>query len=74
MVVEHAPRTVGAGSRTKGVGSTGLGHTIAGKRCTSHRSKGVLAGRTRALCWKMTMPYSSSLTGTQVVPIIVTAF
>ncbi len=34
----------------------------------------VLAGRTRALCWQMTMPYSTSLTGTQVVPIIVTAF
>ena len=34
----------------------------------------VLAGRTRALCWKMTMPYSTSFTGTQVVPIVVTAF
>ena len=34
----------------------------------------VLAGRTRALCWQMTMPTSTSFTGTQVVPIIVTAF
>ena len=34
----------------------------------------VTAGRTRALCWQMTMPTSTSFTGTQVVPIIVTAF
>jgi hypothetical protein len=32
------------------------------------------AGSFRALCWKMSMPTSTSLTGTQVVPIIVTAF
>jgi hypothetical protein len=32
------------------------------------------AGSSRALCWKMTMPTSTSFTGTQVVPIIVTAF
>jgi hypothetical protein len=32
------------------------------------------AGSFRALCWKMSMPTSTSLTGTQVVPIVVTAF
>ena len=51
---------------TLGAGGTPANPDTAGNR--------VLAGRTRALCWKMTMPYSTSLTGTQVVPIIVTAF
>ena len=32
------------------------------------------AGSSRALCWKMTMPTSTSLIGTQVVPVVVTAF
>jgi hypothetical protein len=32
------------------------------------------AGRSRALCWQLTMPYSTSYTGTQVIPIVVTAF
>jgi hypothetical protein len=34
----------------------------------------MLAGRERALCWQMTMPTSTSFVGTQVVPIVVTAF
>ncbi len=34
----------------------------------------ILAGRTRALCWQLTMPTSTSLTGTQVVPVVVTAY
>ena len=37
-------RWVGAGSRPKGASSLRLRHTIAGRRCTSHRSKGALAG------------------------------
>ena len=37
-------------------------------------SNRVSAGTTRALCWKLTMPTSTALTGTQVVPVIVTAF
>jgi hypothetical protein len=32
------------------------------------------AGRSRALCWQLTMPTSTSFVGTQVVPIVVTAF
>ncbi|MFI5344816.1 MAG: hypothetical protein ACHQ51_00430 [Elusimicrobiota bacterium] len=32
------------------------------------------AGSSRALCWQLTFPTSTSFTGTQVVPIIVTAF
>ena len=32
------------------------------------------AGSQRALCWKMTMPTSTSLTSKQIVPIVVTAF
>lgn len=32
------------------------------------------AGSARALCWNLTMPTSTSLTGTQVVPVVVTAF
>ncbi|MDE2511401.1 MAG: hypothetical protein KGL74_09785 [Elusimicrobia bacterium] len=32
------------------------------------------AGSSRALCWQLTLPTSTSFTGTQVVPIIVTAF
>ncbi len=32
------------------------------------------AGGARALCWRLTMPTSSSLTGTQVVPVVVTAY
>ena len=34
----------------------------------------MLAGRSRALCWMLTMPTSTSFTGTQVVPVIVTAY
>ena len=34
----------------------------------------MLAGRERALCWKLTMPTSTSFTGHQIVPIVVTAF
>ena len=32
------------------------------------------AGSSRALCWRLTMPQSTSFTGIEVVPIIVTAF
>ena len=32
------------------------------------------AGSSRALCWQLTLPTSTSFTGIQVVPIIVTAF
>ena len=32
------------------------------------------AGSSRALCWQLTFPTSTSFTGIQVVPIIVTAF
>ena len=32
------------------------------------------AASSRALCWKLTMPTSTSLTGIQVVPVVVTAF
>ena len=32
------------------------------------------AGSTRPLCWKLTMPTSNSFVGSQVVPVIVTAF
>ena len=32
------------------------------------------AGSSRALCWQLTLPTSTSFTGDQVVPIIVTAF
>jgi hypothetical protein len=38
---------------------------------TSNR---MTAGNSRALCWQLTMPYSTSYTGTQVIPIVVTAF
>jgi len=31
-------------------------------------------GSSRALCWKMTMPTSTSLSNQQIVPIVVTAF
>jgi hypothetical protein len=34
----------------------------------------MVAGGSRKLCWQLTMPTSTSLTGTQVVPVIVTAF
>ena len=37
-------------------------------------SNRVSAGTTRALCWKLAMPTSTSITGTQVVPVVVTAF
>ena len=32
------------------------------------------AGSTRPLCWKLTMPTSTSFTGSQIVPVVVTAF
>ena len=32
------------------------------------------AGSSRALCWRLTMPQSTSFTGIEVVPVIVTAF
>ena len=32
------------------------------------------AGSSRALCWRLTMPTSTSFTGIEVVPMIVTAF
>jgi hypothetical protein len=56
-----------------------LADTIVGAGGTPARPDGatndrMLAGRERALCWQLTMPTSTSLTGTQVVPVIVTAF
>jgi len=32
------------------------------------------AGSSRALCWKLSMPTSTSFTNVQIVPVIVTAF
>ena len=51
--------------------TTGLG---AGASPDNTSTNKMNAGSSRALCWKMTMPTSTSFTGTQVVPIIVTAF
>ena len=34
----------------------------------------IIAGRSRSLCWQLTMPTSTSFQGTQVVPVIVTAY
>jgi hypothetical protein len=51
--------------------TTGLG---AGASPDNTATNKMNAGSSRALCWKMTMPTSTSFTGTQVVPIIVTAF
>jgi hypothetical protein len=54
---------------------TGLGGgTAAGTVPDGASSFKMNAGSARGLCWKMTMPTSTSFTGTQVVPIIVTAF
>jgi len=51
--------------------TTGLG---AGASPDNTSTNKMNAGSSRALCWKMTMPTSTSFTGTQVVPIVVTAF
>ena len=54
---------------------TGLGGgTAAGTVPDGATSFKMNAGSARGLCWKMTMPTSTSQSGTQVVPIIVTAF
>ena len=51
--------------------TTGLG---AGASPDNVGTNKMSAGSQRALCWKLTMPTSTSFTGTQVVPIVVTAF
>ena len=51
--------------------TTGLG---AGASPDNTSTNIMNSGSDRALCWKMTMPTSTSLSGTQVVPIVVTAF
>jgi hypothetical protein len=51
--------------------TTGLG---AGASPDNTSTNKMNAGSSRALCWQMTMPTSTSLSGTQVVPIVVTAF
>ena len=51
--------------------TTGLGAGASPDNASTNKMN---AGSSRALCWKMTMPTSTSFTGTQVVPIVVTAF
>ena len=49
---------------------TGLG-TVTPDNAVTNRMN---AGSSRGLCWQLSMPTSTSVTGTQVVPVIVTAF
>ena len=58
---------------------TVLADTIVGAGGTPARpdnaaTNRMTAGRSRALCWHLTMPTSTSFSGVQVVPIVVTAF
>ena len=51
--------------------TTGLGAGASPDNTSTNKMNSLSS---RALCWKMTMPTSTSLSGTQVVPLIVTAF